>query len=726
MSIQNDLSALSTVEGTLTSNKVSRLAYTQEAYDTNDADGVTVYDVDQEQNIPTSSPSVMKVNETVVDRGFRSQASSIPRMFLNHFLGRLSYNLNKVNDIMASLLSSLSGNLGVANGIATLDSNGRIPFSQLPESAVEYKGGWDASTNTPSLADGTGTNGDMYIVNTGGTQDLGSGNITFFPNDRVIYNGSVWQRFSAGDVRSVAGLTPDPTTGNIDITGGASSIMSANLTADKALVSDVNGKVSASGVSSTELGYLSGATSNVQNQLNDKMGFNSNGYKALKENAFNKYSAFSHAFNGKKEIVKDVVYAYGYYYVTTASEIGGTNKAHVYKVDKNFIESYSDFDDADIVFTTTNNSMCIHKIIYAEALDMLVIAIVSGSSTGESESGVWYSTDEGATWVQSNLKHSIRNLEYVEDWDDEGTYIFVAGATSNASFTWVTKNAWYTEDITGAWTAIRTDSVFSNGISTIKIDPSRKTAYLGYQPHSSSVIGISWFTFADKQTGRFTGSSNANGQTIIYIDISPNGRYMFMGTYNKGYFWSVRYPDAKFNVLTLPSTLGSERIYNALFIDDSTVVYTTNNSNAIKYINLSKSTANSYTLNLQGEARRFSADLSVVCTRYRSLYKYNGDFYLFINEKEICRAELFYLRSQTNSNNDYKGFTLDLLNEYYVTSSTWETNMLKGVNDLLFVSSGISGCSIFKLPSSETNWIDVMKTLAENENGVLVPPDTQA
>ena len=54
------------------------------------------------------------------------------------------------------------------------------------------------------------------------------------------------------------------------ITGGATTITSANLTAGRALVSDGSGKVSVSAVTSTELGYLDGVTSNVQTQLNAK------------------------------------------------------------------------------------------------------------------------------------------------------------------------------------------------------------------------------------------------------------------------------------------------------------------------------------------------------------------------------------------------------------------------------------------------------------------------
>lgn len=54
------------------------------------------------------------------------------------------------------------------------------------------------------------------------------------------------------------------------ITGGASTIVTANLTASRALVSDGSGKVAVSAVTSTELGYLTGVTSAIQTQLNAK------------------------------------------------------------------------------------------------------------------------------------------------------------------------------------------------------------------------------------------------------------------------------------------------------------------------------------------------------------------------------------------------------------------------------------------------------------------------
>lgn len=73
----------------------------------------------------------------------------------------------------------------------------------------------------------------------------------------------------------IGGLTSDAQT-QIDgkqatITGAATTIDDADLTASRALVSDGSGKVAVSDVTSTELGYLDGVTSAVQTQVDSKI-----------------------------------------------------------------------------------------------------------------------------------------------------------------------------------------------------------------------------------------------------------------------------------------------------------------------------------------------------------------------------------------------------------------------------------------------------------------------
>jgi hypothetical protein len=55
-------------------------------------------------------------------------------------------------------------------------------------------GGWNASTNAPSLVNGTGIGGDKYIVTTAGSQDFGAGSITFLVDDFVEYINGAWER----------------------------------------------------------------------------------------------------------------------------------------------------------------------------------------------------------------------------------------------------------------------------------------------------------------------------------------------------------------------------------------------------------------------------------------------------------------------------------------------------------------------------------------------------
>lgn len=78
-----------------------------------------------------------------------------------------------------------------------------------------------------------------------------------------------------GDITTLKGNVATLTTAlqskQDKITGGASTITDDNLTANRALVSNGSGKVAASVVTATELGYLDGVTSNIQTQLNKKL-----------------------------------------------------------------------------------------------------------------------------------------------------------------------------------------------------------------------------------------------------------------------------------------------------------------------------------------------------------------------------------------------------------------------------------------------------------------------
>jgi hypothetical protein len=136
-------------------------------------------------------------------------------------------NLDGVLTGTSGIVSSVP--LGAANGVATLDSGGKVPVSQLPSSVVTYLGTWNAATNTPTLVNGTGDAGDMYICNVAGTVNFGAGPVTFAVGDWVLYGSGTWQKSNGqngtvtsvgvsrdGDALSITG-SPITTAGTINI-----------------------------------------------------------------------------------------------------------------------------------------------------------------------------------------------------------------------------------------------------------------------------------------------------------------------------------------------------------------------------------------------------------------------------------------------------------------------------------------------------------------------------
>lgn len=73
--------------------------------------------------------------------------------------------------------------------------------------AFNYKGTWNAQTNSPTLQSGVGTKGDYYVVSQAGTTNL-DGITDWQVGDWAIFNGSTWQKIDNTDaVVSVNGQT---------------------------------------------------------------------------------------------------------------------------------------------------------------------------------------------------------------------------------------------------------------------------------------------------------------------------------------------------------------------------------------------------------------------------------------------------------------------------------------------------------------------------------------
>lgn len=173
-------------------------------------------------------------------------------------------------DVIAALgyTPENTANKGVANGYAGLDGAGKVLVSELPSAVMQYEGAWNPNTNTPSLSDGTGTNGNVYYVTaarSGTVTGLTDPSMTNFQiGDLVIYTTAVgkWQLVSpANGVQSVNGLQgvvtltqgnlTDAGTDGISITGGSSAVWGAGTTLSQHVAD------------TTHSGYLSSADWNT-------------------------------------------------------------------------------------------------------------------------------------------------------------------------------------------------------------------------------------------------------------------------------------------------------------------------------------------------------------------------------------------------------------------------------------------------------------------------------
>ena len=111
--------------------------------------------------------------------------------------------LDSLQTQINNLIPSQTGNSG-----KYLTTNGTtLSWASIAGGGLSYQGTWNASTNTPTLASGTGTNGYYYVVGTSGSTNL-DGISDWVAGDWALFNGTIWQKIDQTNlVSSVNGQT---------------------------------------------------------------------------------------------------------------------------------------------------------------------------------------------------------------------------------------------------------------------------------------------------------------------------------------------------------------------------------------------------------------------------------------------------------------------------------------------------------------------------------------
>jgi hypothetical protein len=200
------------------------------------------------------------------------------------FTGLVDEPTNVVNTTgtgytVGTLVANFEGNLaGTANAANALTTARTIAASGDAVWSVSFDGSANvssaltlANTGVTASTYGTSTAVPTIAVDSKGRITSASNtNITFPVTTVNGFAGTVV--LTTSDVAEGTNQYFTTARAQASITGGASSVVTANLTASRALVSDGSGKIAASGTTTTtEIGYLAGVTSAIQTQLNGKL-----------------------------------------------------------------------------------------------------------------------------------------------------------------------------------------------------------------------------------------------------------------------------------------------------------------------------------------------------------------------------------------------------------------------------------------------------------------------
>ena len=204
-----------------------------------------------------------------------------------------------------------------------------------------------------------------------------------------------------GSAEKTINITPS-TIGAAAATHTHDKSQITGLTTGRVLISDANGHPAVSAVTSTELGYLDGVTSNIQTQLNGKAA----------SNHTHNYAGSSSAGGSANSAVK----------LVTARKINGTSFDGTRDINvlNNYFASLTD-EDLNAYRTygeyyAGGGNTCANKPTGVDAFYLKIFRNASGYTAQELYNGTWYSRYySGTAWTPWSEQYSSTNKPSASD-----------------------------------------------------------------------------------------------------------------------------------------------------------------------------------------------------------------------------------------------------------------------------------------------------------------------
>lgn len=247
------------------------------------ASGSNVYVLSSNVGVGTATPQAqldvsgtIKTSEITADRVLIASSnqtiasSGVTATELGYLTGASTNLQTQIDGKQATLTgattSVLSSNMA-ASIVVVSDATGKLANSLVSTTELGYVSG--VTTGIQSQLDG------KQAILIGATSTVTSNNlnsavVVVTNEEGKLANSAVTSTEVGYLVGATSSIQTQLNGKQETVTGAASTVLTVNLTASKAVVSDGNGKITNSTVSTTELGYLVGVTTNVQTQLNGK------------------------------------------------------------------------------------------------------------------------------------------------------------------------------------------------------------------------------------------------------------------------------------------------------------------------------------------------------------------------------------------------------------------------------------------------------------------------